>query len=161
MRPRRSNRQLQASASLFFEVFQQHDPGNRLLAQAEQELLTQELDVRQLAAALERMGQQTLQIHALKKPTPLAFPLMVERFREKLSNEPLGDRIARMVSELERSAGGDAVGTAHAPAERALAVFAKKDSPQFAVDAVRESLALETRGEAPTRRREAGGRRRR
>ena len=158
---RRSNRQLQASATLFFEVFQQHDPGNRLLAQAEQELLTQELDVRQLAAALERMGQQTLQIHALKKPTPLAFPLMVERFREKLSNEPLGDRIARMVSELERSAGGDAVGTAHAPAERALAVFAKKDSPQFAVDAVRESLALETRGEAPTRRREAGGRRRR
>ncbi|WP_431258134.1 ligase-associated DNA damage response DEXH box helicase [Roseateles chitinivorans] len=158
---RRSNRQLQASATLFFEVFQQHDPGNRLLAQAEQELLTQELDVRQLAAALARMGRQTLQIHALKKPTPLAFPLMVERFREKLSNESLGDRIARMVSELERSAGGEAVGTAHEPAERALAVFAKKDSPQFAVEAVQESLALETRGEAPARRREAGGRRRR
>jgi ATP-dependent Lhr-like helicase len=158
---RRSNRQLQASATLFFEVFQQHDPGNQLLAQAEQELLTQELDVRHLAAALERMGRQTLRIHALKKPTPLAFPLMVERFREKLSNESLGDRIARMVSELERSAGGDAVGTAHEPAERALAVFAKKDSPQFAVEAVQESLALETRGEAPARRREAGGRRRR
>ncbi|WP_414710278.1 helicase-related protein [Roseateles sp.] len=158
---RRSNRQLQASATLFFEVFQQHDPGNRLLAQAEQELLTQELDVRHLASALERMGRQTLQIHALKRPTPLAFPLMVERFREKLSNESLGDRIARMVSELERSAGGDAVGTAREPAERALAVFAKKDSPQFAVEAVQESLALETRGEAPARGREAGGRRRR
>ncbi|WP_377162017.1 DEAD/DEAH box helicase [Roseateles sp. UC29_93] len=158
---RRSNRQLQASATLFFEVFQQHDPGNRLLAQAERELLTQELDVRQLAAALERMGRQTLQIHALKQPTPLAFPLMVERFREKLSNEPLGDRIARMVSELERSAGGDAVGTAREPAERALAVFAKKDSPQFAVEAVRESLALETRGEAPAKRRDTGRRRRR
>ncbi|WP_082938969.1 DEAD/DEAH box helicase [Mitsuaria sp. 7] len=151
---RRSNRQLQASATLFFEVFQQHDPGNRLLAQAEQELLTQELDVQHLAAALERMGRQTLQIHALRKPTPLAFPLMVERFREKLSNEPLGDRIARMVSELERSAGGEAVGTAREPAERALAVFAKKDSPQFAVEAVRESLALETRGEASAKRRD-------
>ncbi|WP_431289399.1 ligase-associated DNA damage response DEXH box helicase [Roseateles chitinivorans] len=164
---RRSNRQLQASATLFFEVFQQHDPDNRLLAQAQQELLTQELDVRHLASALDRMGRQTLQVHALKKPTPLAFPLMVERFREKLSNESLGDRIARMVSELERSAGGDAVGTAREPAERALAVFAKKDSPQFAIQAdeavasVRDSLALETRGEAPARRREAGGRRRR
>ncbi|PIM50562.1 DNA ligase-associated DEXH box helicase, partial [Roseateles chitinivorans] len=144
---RRSNRQLQASATLFFEVFQQHDPGNLLLAQAERELLTQELDVRRLAEALGRMATQTLQVHALRKPTPLAFPLMVERFREKLSNESLGDRIARMVSELERSAGGDAVGTAREPAERALAVFAKQDSPQFAIASVQESLALETRGE--------------
>jgi len=107
---RRSNRQLQASATLFFEVFQQHDPRNRLLAQAEQELLTQELDVRHLAAALERMSRQTLQIHALKRPTPLAFPLMVERFREKLSNESFADRIARMVAQLEKSAGEASAG---------------------------------------------------
>ncbi|MBO9685455.1 MAG: DEAD/DEAH box helicase [Mitsuaria chitosanitabida] len=102
---RRSSRQLQASATLFFEVFQQYDPGNRLLAQAEQELLTQELDLRRLADALRRMAGQTLRIHALKRPTPLAFPLMVERFREKLSNESLADRLARMVASLERSAG--------------------------------------------------------
>lgn len=156
---RRSNRQLQASATLFFEVFQQHDPGNLLLAQAERELLTQELDVRRLAQALGRMAGQTLQVHALRKPTPLAFPLMVERFREKLSNESLGDRIARMVSELERSAGGEAVGTAREPAERALAVFAKQDSPQFAIATVQESLALEARGEAPPARRRPRGER--
>ncbi len=101
---RRSNRQLQASASLFFEVFQQHDPDNQLLVQARQELLTQELDVRHLAAALARMGAQTLRVQALRRPTPLAFPLMVERFREKLSNESLADRIARMVADLERNA---------------------------------------------------------
>ncbi len=158
---RRSNRQLQASATLFFEVFQQYDPQNRLLAQAEQELLTQELDVRHLAAALDRMGRQTLQVHVLRKPTPLAFPLMVERFREKLSNESLGDRIARMVSELERSAGGEAVGTAHEPAERALAVFARKDSPEWAIETVKGALALETRGESPARRSPGQERRRR
>ena len=112
----RSNRQLQASASLFFEVFQKYDPANRLLAQAEQELLSQELDVRQLAAVLGRLSAQQLTLVALKKPTPLAFPLMVERFREKLSNEPLGERIARMVADLEKAAGGEAVGTAHEPA---------------------------------------------
>jgi ATP-dependent Lhr-like helicase len=105
------------------------------------------------------MAGQTLQVHALRKPTPLAFPLMVERFREKLSNESLGDRIARMVSELERSAGGEAVGTAREPAERALAVFAKQDSPQFAIATVQESLALEARGEAPPARRRARGER--
>ena len=101
---RRSNRQLQASASLFFEVFQQHDPDNQLLVQARQELLTQELDVRHLAAALARMSAQTLRVQPLRRPTPLAFPLMVERFREKLSNESLADRIARMVADLERNA---------------------------------------------------------
>lgn len=138
---RRSNRQLQASASLFFEVFQQYDPGNQLLKQAERELLTQELDVQHLAQALGRMQGQTLRIHALRKPTPLAFPLMVERFREKLSNESLADRIARMVSALERSAGGETVGTSH---ERADQVFARPDAPDMAVG---QSLALETRGD--------------
>ncbi|MEG1768933.1 MAG: ligase-associated DNA damage response DEXH box helicase [Comamonas sp.] len=155
---RRSNRQLQASASLFFEVFQRYDPANQLLAQAEQELLTQELDVRQLASALARIAGQTLQLHALRKPTPLAFPLMVERFREKLTNESLAERIARMVSELERSAGGEAVGTAHASADQLLA---QREAPGAEVAA---TLALETRGEtAATRgpRRRKDGRARR
>ena len=97
----RSNRQLQASSSLFFEVFQNYDPGNRLLAQAEQELLSQELDVQQLSAVLARMQSQTLQQVALKKASPLAFPLMVERLRERLSNESLAERIARMVADLD------------------------------------------------------------
>ena len=32
---------------------------------------------------------------------------MVERFREKLTNESLSDRIARMVADLEGRAGGE------------------------------------------------------
>ena len=96
--------QLQASSSLFFEVFQKYDPGNRLLALAEQELLSQELDVQQLSAVMARMQSQTLKQVALNKPSPLAFPLMVERLRERLSNESLADRIARMVADLEGGA---------------------------------------------------------
>ena len=105
---KRSNRQLQASASLYYDVFQNYDPGNRLLEQAKSELLQQELDIDRLAKSLERMQGQALRIVAVKKPTPLGFPLMAERFREKLSNEPLAARIARMVTELEASAGPDA-----------------------------------------------------
>jgi ATP-dependent helicase Lhr and Lhr-like helicase len=108
---RRSNRQLQASASLYYDVFQNYDPGNRLLQQAKSELLQQELDIDRLARSLERMDGQALHIVAVKKPTPLGFPLMAERFREKLSNEPLAARIARMVEELEASAGPEAPGT--------------------------------------------------
>ncbi|MGJ7492923.1 ligase-associated DNA damage response DEXH box helicase [Variovorax sp. ZT4R33] len=103
---KRSNRQLQASSSLFWEVFRKYDPANRLLRQAEQELLAQELEIGRLRASLARMNAQRLVMQPLARPTPFAFPLMVERFREKLSNESVADRIARMVEQLEKAAGG-------------------------------------------------------
>ena len=103
---KRSNKQLQASSSLFWEVFRKYDPANRLLLQAEQELLAQELEIGRLRASLARMNAQALVMQPLARPTPFAFPLMVERFREKLSNESVADRIARMVAQLEKAAGG-------------------------------------------------------
>ena len=99
-----STRQLQASSGLFYEVFRQHDPGNMLLAQAEREVLRQELDLPRLQSAWTRMQGQALQRQPLQRPTPFAFPLMVERWREQLSTEKLADRIARLLAELERAA---------------------------------------------------------
>ena len=103
---KRSSRQLQASSSLFWEVFRKYDPGNRLLQQAKAELLAQELEVNRLREALHRMARQTLMMKMLERATPFAFPLMVERLREKLSNESVADRIARMLAQLEKAAGG-------------------------------------------------------
>ena len=100
----RSSRQLQASSSLYYDVFAQYDPDNLLLAQARAELLTNELDMERLAGTLRGMQGQTLSIHALERPTPFALPLMVERFRERLSTETLVDRLARMVQALEKAA---------------------------------------------------------
>jgi ATP-dependent Lhr-like helicase len=40
----------------------------------------------------------------VRRATPFAFPLMVERFREKVTTEKLSDRVARMVRELEKAA---------------------------------------------------------
>ncbi|MDM0026835.1 ligase-associated DNA damage response DEXH box helicase [Variovorax saccharolyticus] len=101
---KRSNKQLQASSSLFYEVFRKYDPANRLLRQAEAELLAQELEIGRLRASLARMRAQQLVLRTLARPTPFAFPLMVERFREKLSNESVADRIARMVQQFESAA---------------------------------------------------------
>ena len=103
---KRSGKQLQASSSLFWEVFRKYDPANKLLLQAEQELLAQELDIDRLRASLARIATQHLVIKLLVRPTPFAFPLMVELFREKLSNESVAVRIARMVAQLEKAAGG-------------------------------------------------------
>ena len=101
----KSARQLQASSGLFFDVFRQYDPTNLLLTQAEEEVLRQELEVNRLEQTLTRLQQRRLDIHPVRRTTPLAFPLMVERFRESMSSEKLADRIRRMVAELDKAAG--------------------------------------------------------
>jgi ATP-dependent Lhr-like helicase len=101
----KSARQLQASSGLFFDVFRQYDPANLLLTQAEEEVLRQELEVERLEQLLSRLQGRQLDIHVVKRTTPLAFPLMVERFRESMSSEKLADRIRRMVAELDKAAG--------------------------------------------------------
>jgi ATP-dependent helicase Lhr and Lhr-like helicase len=101
---RKSSRQLQASATLFYDVFRKYDSANQLLLQADQELLNDELDIERLSACLARMHTQTHVVKPLSQPTPFAFPLMVERLRERLSTESMAERIARMVAQLEVAA---------------------------------------------------------
>ncbi|HEY2021065.1 ligase-associated DNA damage response DEXH box helicase [Paraburkholderia sp.] len=103
-RQQKSARQLQASSGLFYEIFRQHDRGNLLLGQADTEVLLQELDVRRIRSALERMNASRVVITRPKKPTPFAFPLIIGRLREKVSTEKLADRVERMLAELEKAA---------------------------------------------------------
>jgi ATP-dependent Lhr-like helicase len=100
----KSMRQLQASSGLFYEVFRKYDAGNLLLTQAQAEVLSQELDIERLSATLQRLAQRRLEYVELKAPSPFALPLMVERFREKLSNEKLADRLERIVRDAEKIA---------------------------------------------------------
>ncbi len=100
----KSARQLQASSSLFYEVFRKYDADNRLLGQAESEVLSQELDIKRLREVLRRMREQRVVFCELAVPSPFALPLMVERFREKLSTEKLKDRLDRMLKEMEKEA---------------------------------------------------------
>ena len=101
----KSARQVQASSSLFYDVFRKYDPDNLLLTQSQQEVLRQELDVERLRSTLLEMKSKTLHWQQIKRPTPFAFPLLVERFRESSSSEKLSERIARMVADLEKAAG--------------------------------------------------------
>ncbi|AZF30785.1 ATP-dependent, 3'-5' DNA helicase (strand annealing activity) [Pseudomonas sp. R4-35-07] len=100
----KSTRQVQASSGLFFEVFKQYDPHNLLLTQAGEEVLRNELDIQRLEETLLRLSALQLDLHMIQRPTPLAFPLLVERMRESLSSEKLSERIARMVKDLEKVA---------------------------------------------------------
>lgn len=101
----KSARQLQASSALFYEVFRKYDRGNLLLNQAEQEVLSQELDLARLDASLRRMLARELVFVPLRHPSPMSLPLMVERFREKLSTEQLSERLDRILRDMERDTG--------------------------------------------------------
>ena len=99
----KSMKQLQASSSLFYEVFRKYDAGNLLLAQAEREVLSQELDIRRLRATLKAMGARRIDEVVLKHPSPMSLPLMVERFREQLTTEKLADRLDRILRDAEKT----------------------------------------------------------
>jgi ATP-dependent Lhr-like helicase len=105
----KSLRQLQASSSLFYEVFRKYDAGNLLLSQADGEVLSQELQLDRLSDALQRMAGQRIEWVELKVPSPFSLPLMVERFREQLSTEKLGDRLERILREAGRELGDPSV----------------------------------------------------
>ena len=104
----KTNRQVQATSGLIYEVFARWDPSNPLLGQAEQEVLERQLEFSRLSEGLRRMATTQVLVRQTHKPSPFAFPIMVSRFREKLTSEKLADRVRRMQLEYDTAAPADA-----------------------------------------------------
>jgi len=98
----KTNKQLQASSGLLYDVFARFEPDSLLLKQAHREVQSNQLDQHRLRATLARLQQSRIIINEIARPTPFAFPLLVDRLREKLSSEKLADRIQRMQVALEK-----------------------------------------------------------
>lgn len=117
------NRHLQASSSLLFEVFSEYEPDNLLVRQAYNEALAFQLEEFRLRAALQRIATQSIVLKTIERPTPFAFPIMVDSLgRERLTTESLEDRIARMA----RQYGAEGVGSATTGKSRKPGVTRKK-----------------------------------
>ncbi|HOX83250.1 MAG TPA: ligase-associated DNA damage response DEXH box helicase [Chryseolinea sp.] len=91
------DKHLQSSSQLFFNVFNDYEAHSLLLQQAFEEVMDFQLEEARLRNALERIAQQKIIITYPNKPTPFAFPIMVDRLREKITSEKLEDRIKKMV----------------------------------------------------------------
>jgi ATP-dependent Lhr-like helicase len=94
----KSVRQMQASSGLLFDVFVKYDSGNLLLEQAHREVLERHLERTRLGQTLERLSRSKVCLINLKRPSPLSFPILVDRTRHRLSSEKLADRIRRMTA---------------------------------------------------------------
>lgn len=99
---KKTSSQLQISSSLIYEVFTKYEPDNLLLQQAETEAMTEQLETHRLAKTLDRLSQLTLVWQDTKRPSPFAFPLLVEGLNSRLSNESLLERIERMKQQWEK-----------------------------------------------------------
>lgn len=90
---------LQANGSLLFTVMSKYEDNNLLIKQAYQEVLTYQLEEVRMRQALDRIASQKIVIKATVKPTPFAFPVMVDRLREQLTSEKVEDRIQKMIKQ--------------------------------------------------------------
>lgn len=98
----KKDRHLQSSSQLFFDVFNDYEPNNLLLLQAYDEVMSFQLEEARLRAALRRIQGQRIVLSRPERATPFAFPIIVDRLRERLSSEKLEDRIRKMKLQLIR-----------------------------------------------------------
>lgn len=96
----KKERHVQASSQLFFDVFSDYDPDNLLLLQSYEEVRTFQLEEARLREVLHRIEQQNIIVMKPHRATPFAFPVIVDRLREKISTEKLEDRIRKMKLQL-------------------------------------------------------------
>jgi ATP-dependent Lhr-like helicase len=117
------NKHLQASTSLLFEVFNEYEPDNLLVRQAYNEALAFQLEEFRLRAALQRIEKQSIILKTIERPTPFAFPIMVDSLgRERLTTESLEERIAKMA----RRYGADEDAGKPSPRQRKTGIVRKK-----------------------------------
>ena len=92
----RSGKQLQASAALMYDVLSEFDPGNLLIEQARREVMDKHFEHSRLGRTCDRLSAGRLRIVVTGRPTPLSFPLLIERQAGRLSSETIIDRVAKM-----------------------------------------------------------------
>jgi ATP-dependent Lhr-like helicase len=93
---------IQASSQLFFKVFNDYEKNNLLLRQAYEESLDFQLEITRMQQAFTRISAQKVVITHPEKPTPFAFPILVDSLREKFSNEDMQSRIERILKSVKR-----------------------------------------------------------
>lgn len=113
----KSGKQLQASSSLIFDVLNDFDTENMLLLQARREVLDRHFEQSRMGRTLDRIAGQPIRVVRISRPTPLSFPLVIERQSARLSSETILERVERMRETWEREAASGADPGTHAGRE--------------------------------------------
>ena len=104
----KSGKQKQVSSSLLYDVFRKYEPGNLLIEQSFQEVFQTSLQIDRMTRCLHRLATLKQKWQNLASPSPLAFPLLVERVASHLSNESLEKKIERLKKTWEKAEAANA-----------------------------------------------------
>lgn len=105
-RPGRSEREVQASASLLFDVLRRYDSGNLLLEQSEREILEKQLEFTRLQDLLLQLEKRPITVIETPNLTPMAFALWADRLQQStLHAGDAASRLETMLAALDKAAG--------------------------------------------------------
>jgi len=104
-RPDRSQREIQSSASLLFEVLQRYDADNLLLLQSEREILEKQLEFTRLKQVIHSLSQRPIFTVETENLSPMAFPLWADRLQAIHLGPDAHTRLESMLIQLEKAAG--------------------------------------------------------
>lgn len=90
------DKHLLASSSLIYNVLEDYEPNHFLLQQARREVMEITMEKARMEEILQRIRALKVVLSYPQKVTPLAFPIMVDRLRERMSTETLEQRIKKM-----------------------------------------------------------------
>ena len=98
----KKQRHLQSSSSLLFDVFREYESDNLLFLQTFEEVRIFQLEEERMRRALRRIQNQKLVFSFTRRPSPFAFPLIVDNLnRDRLSSESVEDRVRKMQMEFD------------------------------------------------------------
>ncbi len=95
----KSSSQLQISSSLFYDVFTRYEKDHLLIKQAHEEVKEYQLENKRITNSLKRLSNLELILNETRNPSPFAFPLLVERLKNTLSNESIEKRVEKLIKK--------------------------------------------------------------
>ena len=100
---RRTMKNVQMSSSLLFDVFQNYEPEQPLYNQSFDEVRFFQFQESRLMSVLKRLQDMPFEHYKTSRPSPLAFPLIIERIGSLVSSETLQERLERMKNKWKKA----------------------------------------------------------
>lgn len=108
-RPQRSQREIQSSSTLLYEVLHRYDPDNLLLEQSRREILEKQLEFSRLHHVIQQLRTRPVHFQETEHLTPMAFPLWADRLQSIHTGPDATTRLESMLAELHQAAGAFSV----------------------------------------------------
>lgn len=100
---KRTMKNLQMSSSLLFDVFSAYEPEQPLYNQSFDEVKFFQFQEDRLITVLKKLEEVPFEFYKTSRPSPLAFPLVVERIGSRVTTETLQERLQRMKSKWTKA----------------------------------------------------------